>query len=221
MLRRTACTARLPDRGMEIRALAGLGRTAKIQRLIEQSFSLPTQGQGQGRVSAARIAVMTASELRAHGHRAAAVATLHQLLNGQSAEAIDEQDGQWLAQAMYLTEQWTQARTAYDSLHRRQPNDVDYVGWLGVTYARLGERAGAVAMDSVLAAFPEVYLQRGRPTRWRARIAAVSGDPARAVRLLQLARTQGMPIGFELHAEMDFESLADHPAFQELHDPRG
>ena len=153
--------------------------------------------------------------------RDAAIATLDRLLSGRPADATDQQDGQWLAQAMYLTGQWAEARTAYDSLHRQHPDEVDYVGWLGVTRARLGERAGAATMDSVLAVFPEVYLLRGRATRWRARIAAVSGDPARAVRLLQQARAQGMPIGFELHAEMDFESLAAHVAFRDLHDPRG
>ncbi|HEY5546071.1 MAG TPA: protein kinase [Gemmatimonadaceae bacterium] len=212
---------RLPDLGMELRALTGLGRTAEIRRLLEQSFSLPPQGQGQGRISAARVAVMTAAELRAHGHRAAALATLHRFLNGRPAEAIDQQDGEWLAQAMYLTGQWTEARTAYDSMHQQHPDEVDYVGWLGVTRARLGERAAAAAMDSALADFPDVYLLRGRSTRWRARIAAVLGDPDRAIRLLQQARAQGMPIGFELHAEMDFESLADHAAFQGLHEPKG
>jgi hypothetical protein len=75
-------------------------------------------------------------------------------------------------------------------------------------------------MDSALADFPDVYLLRGRSTRWRARIAAVLGDPDRAIRLLQLARAQGMPIGFELHAEMDFESLLDHPAFRKMSEPR-
>jgi hypothetical protein len=68
-----------------------------------------------------------------------------------------------------------------------------------VLAARRGDRAAALAADSVLAAPSRPNLDPnldpyadGRPTYWRARIAATLGDRERAVTLLREALQAGL-----------------------------
>jgi hypothetical protein len=61
----------------------------------------------------------------------------------------------------------------------------------------------------------------GEPALWRARIAALSGERARAIALLRDALAQGMPHGLTLHRDQDLEVLRKEAAFRELLRPRG
>jgi hypothetical protein len=108
----------------------------------------------------------------------------------------------------------------FDSLHRAQPQNVDYLGYLSATYARLGDRERAATLDSQLASVNQPYV-RGSHTRWRAQVAAVLGDRERAVRLLRQAADEDIPVGIELHAEIDFEALLEYPPFQAFIRPKG
>ena len=157
---------------------------------------MASEGPGPGRRSFGRLVVTAAQELRAHGYHADADATLDRVLVGHLGGMLDEDDMLWLGQGAYLAGRWAEAWAIFDSLHRLHPEELDYVGWLGVTHARLGEGAAALGIDSALAEFPTSHIQSGRPSRWRARIAAALGDRERAVAWLQLARTEGMRLGF-------------------------
>src|SRR2546428_10465994 len=57
---------------LQLRALAALGRLSEVDGLVEQSASLPPQGQGPNRISAGLVPLVAAQELRAHGFADAA-----------------------------------------------------------------------------------------------------------------------------------------------------
>jgi tetratricopeptide (TPR) repeat protein len=204
---------------LELRALTALGRLSEVDSLVEQSASLPPQGQGRNRISAALVPLVAAQELRAHGFADAATTTLDRAIRRIERRALGDADNYVLGRALYLAGRWAEARTLFDSLHRGEPHNVDYLGFLGVSYARLGDRPRATTADSTLALARQPYL-RGQNTRWRAQIAALLGDRASAVRLLRLADAEGAVVAIDLHRETDFESLHDYPPFQEFVRPR-
>jgi serine/threonine-protein kinase len=210
---RGANAPQLRDLRLEVRALAALGRLAEVEQVLNRTLSLSPQGQGRARVSAALVAVVAAQELRAHGYREAANETLDRTIARFHNAALADAEPYTVGRALYLRERWAQARALFDSLRRAQPENLDYLGSLGATYARLGDRERAAAVDSQLALANQQYM-RGFNTAWRAHIAAVLGDRDLAVRLLRQAVAAGIPVGIELHAEMDFEALLDYPPFQ-------
>jgi hypothetical protein len=55
---------------------------------------------------------------------------------------------------------------------------------------------------------------------WAARIAAVKGDREGAVVLIHQAVREGFARTYLLHAEHDYDSLRDFPAFREMLRPR-
>jgi tetratricopeptide (TPR) repeat protein/tRNA A-37 threonylcarbamoyl transferase component Bud32/TolB-like protein len=210
----------LRDLTLELRALAALGRLAEVEQLLDLSSSLQLLGQGRARRSAALVAVVTAQELRSHGHREAANTVLDRTIARFRSGAAEDADAYTLGRALYLRERWADARAVFDSLHRAQPQNVDYLGYLSATYARLGDRERAATLDSQLASVNQPYV-RGSHTRWRAQVAAVLGDRERAVRLLRQAADEDIPVGIELHAEIDFEALLEYPPFQAFIRPKG
>jgi len=134
--------------------------------------------------------------------------------------ALGDTEPYTLGRAVYLKERWTEARAVFDPLAHARPENVDYLGFLGATYARLGEHERAAAVDSQLARVNQRDI-RGLNTRWRAQIAALLGDRELAMRLLRQAADDGIPLGIELHADIDFETLLDYPPFQAFIKPKG
>ena len=102
----------------------------------------------------------------------------------------------------------------------QRPDIPAWLGRVGVLAARLGDNDQALLIDEQLAAINKPYLY-GSPTLYRARIAAVLGERQRAVSLLSNAFTEGLSYGIWLHLDIDFETLHDYPAFQELLRPKG
>jgi tRNA A-37 threonylcarbamoyl transferase component Bud32/tetratricopeptide (TPR) repeat protein/TolB-like protein len=210
----------LRDLQVEVRALAALGRRADVERLLELSLSLPAQGQGRARVSPTLLALVAAQEFRAHGYRTASHAALDRVIARIRSGALGDTEPYTLGRAVYLKERWTEARAVFDPLAHARPENVDYLGFLGATYARLGEHERAAAVDSQLARVNQRDI-RGLNTRWRAQIAALLGDRELAMRLLRQAADDGIPLGIELHADIDFETLLDYPPFQAFIKPKG
>ena len=107
------------------------------------------------------------------------------------------------------------------------PEDLDYLGLAGVAAAREGDRHDALRISEQLAAVTRPYPLLGYPTLWRARIAALVGDPDQAVTLLRQAISEGLlpldvaqGLGYAmwLHRDIDFEALRDYPPFQAILD---
>ena len=142
------------------------------------------------------------------------------------------------ARALLLVEaeRWDEARAALRALLARDPARVSAVGALGVVAARTGDHDGAARADAALAA-PRPHAQ-GRPSLWRARIAAALGDREHALVLLQDALAHGYPVmqghpvlpggarEFDyaetlLHADALLAPLWGEPRFRALLEPKG
>jgi DNA-binding SARP family transcriptional activator len=217
---RAHAPALLAHLAYEVRALAPAGPTDALDDRLTEADDLPPQPGW----SAGRIMLLAASELRAHGHRAAATVVAERAaswyrqdaeLSPFTAFARGEQ-----ARALCLAERWTEAERMYSELAPQFPHNVEYHGRLAVLSARRGDAAGAALGDEDLRQLARPYLF-GRETAWRARVAAQLGDADRAVRLLVRAFAEGYPYGVELHADQDLEPLRDHEVFQRLLRPRG
>ena len=120
---------------------------------------------------------------------------------------------------LYILGRWAEAKELYEGLDRDVPINSNYNGALGAIAARIQDRERALNIAKQLEEDKRPYLF-GRPTLWRARIAALLGDKESAVILLRQAIKQGSAYS-NLHPIEDFESLADYPPFILLMKPKG
>ncbi|GJG89541.1 hypothetical protein tb265_47220 [Gemmatimonadetes bacterium T265] len=231
---------------MMVRALAALGRAGDVEREMADGPDGPVRPEF-GFEARALTAVR---ELRVHGRsgdaeRVLVAALAHVGLLGPgavravSADSVaaagaaravgpDTTDPAPWYRAMLLYEagRWADARrvaagAAADSA------DASALGLLGTTTARLGDTAGAARFAARLAAAHRPY-QFGAAAVWGARIAALLGDRAGAVALLERSRREGAEaaevIGSSHEAsavtDPDFAALRGYPPFVALTTPR-
>lgn len=203
----------------EVRALAALGRTEEVFRLLDRSAALPPQP----RTTFADIAQTAAEELRAHGHGAAAdialVRAIEWYRSRPAAERASEAHRYALARALYRAGRSDEALALFETLAAEAPHNVNYRGYLGALAARMGNARQASRIADDLAGVNGPYFPSSG-TYWRARIAAVAGRRDDAVALLRTAFAQGEPHGLSIHTESDFDSLRDDPEFRRLVAPR-
>ena len=205
----------LAYRGVEARALIGLGRTADAVRIVDDILSLPG--------SAGPTMLEIARELRAHGQRQASLDLAHRTVtwyrNRPPDAAATETSRYGLASALYTAERWDEALEIFEALAKEFPDNVDYVGASGTVAARRGDRTAAMKWSETLRRTDRPYLL-GAHTFWRGRIAAVLSDDT-AVDLLRDAFAQGVEFSVAIHRTMDFEALANNASFRELMRPKG
>ena len=204
----------------ELRALAALGRIDEVRSLLDVLLGLPPSASW-GHAYEAAVAGL---EFRAHGHEEVAHEFFQLAMDRLRTHSPD--DGQRInhqyniGQLLYLLERWGEARAVFLSLATQSPDDEDYVGYLGVVRARMGNDDEAWRISEELAAMDRPYL-RGSNTSWRARIAAVLGDREGAVELLHQSFNEGYTYDIDLHRDIDLESLHDYAPFQEFLRPKG
>ncbi len=199
---------------VEIRALIGLGEIEKVDKLLDESLTLPAQHDATpgGTMRLAGI------ELRAHGYPESALSAFDRAINW-----YHERPGEYMdmyAMTLYHARRWEQSKTVFEKLAPDEHDDIFIYGFLGVIAAREGNRTEALRISKWLEELDRPYLF-GRNTVWRARIAAQLGEPAQSVALLREAFRQGASYGIWLHNDFDFEPLRDYKPFRELLVPRG
>jgi predicted Zn-dependent protease len=201
----------------EARALAALGRTEALFRLLEAS-------QSKRWVIGEPAAVMeqAARELRRHGFPQQSLAVAVRGIEWLRARPPSEWRGSHrpaLARMFYLAERWDEAQSAFERLALESPDSVDYAGYLGAIAARQKDVARAVAASEKLRRLSSADLF-GRHTFWRACIASLLGERERAVSLLRDSFGQGQYQGLRVHQAPEFESIWSFPPFIELLKPR-
>lgn len=211
---------RLATLACELQALAALGRLEELNERLDEVVTLPTQGS----YTPGWVMRGTAVELRVHGNRDRATEvferTIHwyrsRLENGVESTLL-----RWgLALTLYEAERWQEAHLIVQQLVEEFPGNVNYLGYLGILSARLGNTQQALQIDEELRALSQPY-SLGAPSYWRARIAAVHGKRDRAVDLLRDAIANGRTYGVGLHRDKDLESLRGYPPFEQLLQQRG
>jgi serine/threonine protein kinase len=209
---------RLEALGNELRALAALGRIKEVNKLIDESLTMPPQKRSPG-----RCMLTAARELRAHGYRQASLQVLEGALKWLETRPKEESETKIhrtrLALMFYEAERWEEAHDIFKALHQEFPDEMDYLGWLGVLAARKDDKEEALRISNILERIDRPYIF-GEHTYWQARIASLLGEKEKAVRLLREALAQGVYYT-SLHPEMDFEPLQDYPPFSELIKPKG
>ena len=197
----------------EARALAALGRTAALDSLLDEAEALPPDtywSQGAAMVTAGE-------ELDAHGRSGRSRPYYRRaqrwLANQLVRDANHRAHRYWLGSAYYDEGRWADAEPYFESLAHDFPRDVGFRGMWALIAARSGDTATARRR---LGAPPR--FDRGGYTSFRARLAAVGGNPEMAVDLWSEALGQGLSALVWLHAagRRDLEPLAGNPRFQKL-----
>jgi serine/threonine protein kinase/tetratricopeptide (TPR) repeat protein len=205
--------------GIEARALAALGKTSKVKRVVEGCLNVDaTSGTPGG------VMMEAARELYAHGHkdegREMAAAAIEWAESRAEAERKTKARQEFYADALYFAGRLDEAGRIFESLAAGDPENIDFQGYLGTLAARRGDREGAMRVFEELGKLERPFLL-GSHLWWQARIASLLGEKERAVGLLREAFSQGLSYGVYLHCEIDLEPLWDHPSFKELLRPKG
>jgi tetratricopeptide (TPR) repeat protein len=160
---------------LEARALAALGRFARLDSLLAHTASLPAGtywSHAAALVVAGEESIVHQDSTRGLRHLTTAVAWLRQELQTDPGRRDHRY---WLGSALYDLAQWRAADSVFSSLSREFPDRVDYRGLASLARARNADRNGALR----LLGDPPRYA-RAEHTTYRARLMAVLGDTAAA-----------------------------------------
>ena len=207
----------------EVKAFAALGRPKEALALAVDGAAFPRSTDTWEEYSPGDFLCQSGRELRAHGHAAEANEAFQRAEQWYESRPVDEQRTPWYrrgrAHALDELGRWEDARAIYVGLYAEDSLTIEHLGALGVLAARLGRPAEADSIARKLASDVRPYAF-GAPRLWQARIAAVKGDRESAVVLIRQAVREGFARTYLLHAEHDYDSLRDFPAFREMLRPR-
>jgi serine/threonine protein kinase/tetratricopeptide (TPR) repeat protein len=199
----------------EVRALAALERIKGIQAVIEESLTMKITATSPGTVMHE-----ASEELRAQGYKEEALKIANRAVDWYQQHRGEADYRFPLAQAFYLAERLQESRALFEELFKEEPENIDFMGYLGTLAARLGDEEEALRISEELKNIDRPYLF-GVHTYWRACIASPLGNNPKAVKLLTEAFNQGLGYGVYLHNNIGLEPLRDYPPFQELIKPKG
>jgi len=207
----------------EVGAMAALGRPKDALDLMLEGAVFPTSTETWEDYSPGDFLWQAGRELRAHGHSLEAREAFQRAEGWYASRPADERatrgHRRGVARVLASLERWSDAQVAYASLFAEDSATVEFLGALGVLSARLGRMAEADSIGARLIDDARPYMF-GAPRIWAARIAAAKGDRAAAVALVHQALREGYSRLYSLHADQDFETLRDLPAFQDILRPR-
>jgi hypothetical protein len=208
----------------KIRALAALGRLPELRaELGELRVVAPASPQFQA----------AASELRWHGHSAAADDIGRVAAGWYRASLRDSATREvrvLLARTLFDLGEWVEARLLFEQLKADSlPSaygkehwlalDVGPLGYLGIDAARRGDTTAAKAMIGRLEKIHRPYLL-GANVHWQARIAAQLGDCSRTVAFLREAYRRGSSAFYPLWSfgleVPEFAKLSGCRAYEEF-----
>ena len=212
---------RVPDdwiaRTDQMIALGALGREKEVEKQLDQAESEGLSIRFRG-----GMARWAYDELMAHQHEDAARALAPRYLQIVQRAAVDTnyRSRQTLGAALMANGRYADAESRLAHLAVDQPNNVEVVGSLAVAAAQAGHVGVADSLTKVLTNWKRVY---DRPAAlWsQARLAALAGDRARAVQLLEQAVATGQRwraggVYYDFHTTPEFRVLHEYPPFVTL-----
>jgi len=212
---------RVPDdwiaRTDQMIALGALGREKEVEKQLDQAESEGLSIRFRG-----GMARWAYDEMMAHQHEDAARALAPRYLQIVQRAAVDTnyRSRQTLGAALMANGRYADAESSLAHLAVDQPNNVEVVGSLAVAAAQAGHVGVADSLTKVLTNWKRVY---DRPAAlWsRARLAALAGDRARAVQLLEQAVATGQRwraggVYYDFHTTPEFHILHEYPPFVTL-----
>jgi tetratricopeptide (TPR) repeat protein len=191
--------------GLEMQALAALGRLEELNGRFEERLKLP------GPEGAAFFKMWDVGrELRAHGHRVAASKFLQRVLHWLESRASEGNLDRRKHTSLVLAElgRVDEARVMIEEIAAEDPNNDDFLGNLALLAAMQGDREEAARLARLLGErrFPPMAL-----SFLHARIAAHLGEKERAMAFLREAIANGFSPIFALHKTTSLEPLWDYP----------
>jgi tRNA A-37 threonylcarbamoyl transferase component Bud32/TolB-like protein len=157
-------------------------------------------------------------EWRAHGYPERARLTMERGL-ARFAERPAAELRYSRGTAYYYAGLLADADTLLGHLVEESPEVVGYLGFWGVTLAALGRDGEASEVSLRLEALADPFL-RGVNTRWRAAIAAQTGDAVTAARLLQQAIEEGAVYTLNYHRDPWWDPVREDTRVRVLIEPR-
>lgn len=161
-------------------------------------------------------------ELRAHGFARESVEVLGEALRWFDSRPDHEKSTAKnrynRAQTLSLLENWIESRKAFEELRAESPENISYLGYLGLTAACEGSKERALSVAEELGKDERPFLF-GQPSYWRARIHAALGDRETAVSSLRRAIGEGFYYS-DIHPTEEFELLTGYPPFAQLMKPK-
>jgi tetratricopeptide (TPR) repeat protein len=170
--------------------------------------------------------ISSGQELRVHGYREESLDFLERavqwLKSRPESETKTEEYRSGLANLIYWTKKWDEAKAMYEALAKENPEEFYYHSFLGFIAARMGNREEAQRISDELGRVERPYLF-GLIPYYQACIASLLGEKEKAVKLLQESVDQGGTFGpgSRYHPNLALEPLADYPPFKEFIKPKG
>jgi tetratricopeptide (TPR) repeat protein len=191
-----------------------LGKLPEIHKIIDECWERPPVD-----VSPGWVILGAAQELRVQGQFKIA-----RDMAGRASEWYCEKTDTTryrfgLAEAYRYGEKWQAALTRFEALSAEYPDDLEYLGKVGILSARLGDEKRAREIFKTLEQIDRPYLF-GEHTYWRACISSQLQEQALAVTLLRKALDQGLLMPNLKWSDIALEPLRDYQPFQELIRPK-
>ena len=209
----------------EMRALAAMGRIDELNARIEEAQELGVRP----------CIFPVATELNAHGYRAAGMQVLRRRIEWWESLPAEERQSvvvrQCLATSLKLVGRLDDARKLYEEAEEAReerspawPGDgITKLAWLADLAARQGRREEVLRISRLADSVPRPQEWRTAVNDlwWRTVIAMALGDREPAMTLLRKRRAMGGPALSWAHTQYQLEPLWDYPPFQELSRPKG
>jgi TolB-like protein len=204
----------------EIKALAALGRANEVLRVLHEAESGSAQYDRQ-LWNPAEFRLCAGAELLAHGNVTAGRALIasagewaHDHLTEQPSIPTDVNCVHHLLTPVYYYSGHEEARAFFMRVIAVDSLDLASHEALGALAAHRGDRAEMQAIDDWL--INHSNPEGGRISLARARMAAITGDTARAMDLLEQAMREGLKSRMHLHYDPDLQNLRSSPRYRRL-----
>jgi hypothetical protein len=206
--------------GLEIPALAALGKTVELDALLRE---IRTMGPDL-RSSVTSVFCDAIYELRAHDHPEAAIAVTKELL-AWMAEKPPRETANKAARtermdALIAGHRWADVRPLADSLASEDPSNVEAIGAHALAEAETGDREAALRSAALIVGGHNHGGINGEAD-WRATVAAARGEMAEALAELEQGYPGGSIPNYHWHGTILYELMRDYPPFREYAKPRG